>query len=47
MISHRIGIGQAPEFYKKWQEKEPGVTKIVIDPWQDTIANPVVRVFER
>ena len=45
MISHRIGIDQAPEFYKKWQEKEPGMTKIVIDPWQDTIAEPRVRVM--
>ena len=47
MISHRIGIKQAPEFYKLWQEKAPGVTKIVIDPWQDTIANPVVRYMPR
>ena len=47
MISHRIGIDQAPEFYKLWQQKEPGVTKIVIDPFQGTIANPVVREFPR
>ena len=40
LISHRIGIDQAPEFYKAWQEKAEGVTKIVIDPWQDHIANP-------
>ena len=45
LISHRIGINQAPEFYKKWQSKEPGVTKIVIDPWQDMIAEPRVRVI--
>ena len=37
MISHRIGIDQAPELYKIWQEKQDGATKIVIDPWQDTI----------
>lgn len=43
MISHRIGIDQAPEYYKKWQAKEDGVTKIVIDPWADVIANPLVR----
>ncbi len=47
MISHEIGIQQAPEFYKLWTEKAPGVTKIVIDPWQDTIANPVVREMPR
>jgi threonine dehydrogenase-like Zn-dependent dehydrogenase len=37
LISHRIGIEQAPEMYFKWQKKEDGVTKIVIDPWRDTI----------
>lgn len=40
MISHRIGINQAPDFYKVWQEKSENVTKIVIDPWQDNIPNP-------
>src|ERR1700710_2441558 len=33
LISHRIGIEQAPQMYKKWQKKEDQVTKIVIDPW--------------
>jgi threonine dehydrogenase-like Zn-dependent dehydrogenase len=37
LISHRIGIEQAPEMYKVWRDKEQQVTKIVIDPWQDTI----------
>ena len=37
MISHRIGIEQAPEMYGKWQKKEDQVTKIVIDPWADTL----------
>jgi threonine dehydrogenase-like Zn-dependent dehydrogenase len=37
LISHRIGIEQAPDMYSKWQKKEDGVTKIVIDPWRDTI----------
>jgi threonine dehydrogenase-like Zn-dependent dehydrogenase len=37
MISHRIGIDQAPELYKIWQEKQDGATKIVIDPWQSSI----------
>jgi threonine dehydrogenase-like Zn-dependent dehydrogenase len=37
LISHRIGIDQAPEMYSKWQKKEDGVTKIVIDPWRNTI----------
>ena len=39
LISHIIGIDQAPAMYAKWQKKEDGVTKIVIDPWQSTI-NP-------
>ena len=43
MISHQIGIDQAPEFYKIWQEKAEAVTKIVIDPWQNHIAHPDIR----
>ncbi len=43
LISHRIGIEQAPEFYKIWQKKEQSVTKIVIDPWQDSMAHPDIR----
>ncbi len=35
LISHRIGIEEVPEMYGKWQRKEDGVTKIVIDPWVD------------
>jgi threonine dehydrogenase-like Zn-dependent dehydrogenase len=38
LISHRVGIEQVPEMYEKWQKKEEGVTKIVIDPWVDAIA---------
>jgi threonine dehydrogenase-like Zn-dependent dehydrogenase len=37
LISHRIGIEQAPEMYKTWRDKQDAVTKIVIDPWQDSI----------
>ena len=37
LISHRIGIEQTPEMYKTWRDKQDSVTKIVIDPWQDTI----------
>jgi threonine dehydrogenase-like Zn-dependent dehydrogenase len=33
IISHRITLGQAPEMYKVWRDKEQRVTKIVIDPW--------------
>ena len=42
MISDIIGIDQTPEYYKKWQAKEDGITKIVIDPWKDTVTNPRV-----
>lgn len=35
-------IEQVPEMYGVWQKKQEGVTRIVIDPWQDTIAQPVI-----
>ena len=38
LISHRVGIEDAPAMYAKWQKKEEGVTKIVIDPWIDSVA---------
>ena len=41
MISHRCGIEEVPDMYKIWQAKEDAVTKIVIDPWQDTLGTPV------
>ncbi len=44
LISDRIGIQQVPDFYKKWTAKEDGITKIVIDPWVDTVANPRAKV---
>ena len=37
LISHRIGIEQAPKAFEMWANKEDAVTKIVIDPWQDVI----------
>ncbi len=37
IISHVVGIEQVPEMYSKWQKKEDGCTKIVIDPWAATI----------
>ena len=37
IISHIIGIEQAPKLYPIWQKKQEQVTKIVIDPWMDTI----------
>lgn len=44
LISHRVGIEQVPEMYKIWRDKKEGVTKIVIDPWQDAIAEPKAKV---
>jgi threonine dehydrogenase-like Zn-dependent dehydrogenase len=32
VISHRIGLDQAPEMYQTWRDKKDNVTKIVIDP---------------
>ncbi len=41
LISHRIGIEEAPEMYNVWAKKLDNVTKIVIDPWQDRIGEPI------
>lgn len=41
LISHRIGIEEAPAMYKIWRDKLDAVTKIVIDPWSDTLGTPV------
>jgi threonine dehydrogenase-like Zn-dependent dehydrogenase len=41
LISHRCGIEEVPAMYKMWRDKEDAVTKIVIDPWQDTLGTPV------
>jgi threonine dehydrogenase-like Zn-dependent dehydrogenase len=38
IISHRITLEQAPEMYKVWRDKKENVTKIVIDPWAETVA---------
>jgi threonine dehydrogenase-like Zn-dependent dehydrogenase len=32
VISHPIGLDQAPEMYQTWRDKKDNVTKIVIDP---------------
>jgi threonine dehydrogenase-like Zn-dependent dehydrogenase len=37
VISHTIGIEQAGDMYSIWQKKQDQVTKIVIDPWSDTL----------
>jgi threonine dehydrogenase-like Zn-dependent dehydrogenase len=38
IISHRITLDEAPEMYKVWRDKKEKVTKIVIDPWKESIA---------
>ncbi len=38
IISHRVSIDQAPEMYDIWLKKEEHVTKIVLDPWAESIA---------
>jgi threonine dehydrogenase-like Zn-dependent dehydrogenase len=38
IISHRISLEEAPEMYKVWRDKKENVTKIVIDPWAETMA---------
>ncbi len=34
LITHRIGIDEAPEMYKTFRDKQDGCVKVVIDPWQ-------------
>ncbi len=41
LISHRIGIEEASEMYNVWAKKLDQVTKIVIDPWQDRLGQPL------
>ena len=41
LISHMIGIEEAGDMYKIWRDKKEDVTKIVIDPWQDRLGEPV------
>ena len=41
LISHRCGIDEVPDMYKMWRDKKDAVTKIVIDPWADTLGQPV------
>ena len=41
LISHRIGIEEVPSMYKVWRDKKDQVTKIVIDPWQDRLGEPL------
>ena len=41
LISHRCGIEEVPDMYKMWRDKQDGVTKIVIDPWQDRLGQPL------
>lgn len=42
LISHRVGIEQVPEMYTTWRDKQDACTKIVIDPWVDTIDQPKI-----
>ncbi len=41
MISHRCGIEETGDMYKMWRDKQDGVTKIVIDPWQNRLGQPI------
>lgn len=41
LISHRVGIEEVPDMYKIWRDKQDQVTKIVIDPWQDRLGQPL------
>ena len=38
IISHRITLNEVPEMYDTWLKKQDHVTKIVIDPWAESIA---------
>ena len=41
LITHRIGIEEAPAMYKTFRDKQDSCIKVVIDPWQDTLGVPV------
>ncbi len=32
VVSHRVGLDEAPEMYEKFDEREEGVTKVVLEP---------------
>lgn len=38
IISHRITLDDAPKMYQVWRDKKENVTKIVIDPWAESVA---------
>lgn len=38
IISHRITLEEAPKMYEIWRDKKEKVTKIVIDPWAESVA---------
>ncbi len=38
IISHRVTLNEVPEMYDTWLKKEDHVTKIVIDPWAESLA---------
>ena len=40
LITHRIGIEEAPAMYKTFRDKQDSCIKVVIDPWQDTLGAP-------
>jgi threonine dehydrogenase-like Zn-dependent dehydrogenase len=40
LITHRIGIEEAPAMYKTFRDKQDGCIKVVIDPWSDTLGEP-------
>ncbi|HUO60082.1 MAG TPA: zinc-dependent alcohol dehydrogenase [Candidatus Acidoferrales bacterium] len=38
VISHRVPIDKAPEMYRTFRDKQDHCTKVVIDPWAETLA---------
>ena len=40
LITHRIGIEEAPAMYKTFRDKQDGCIQVVIDPWKDTLGEP-------
>jgi len=38
VVSHRVPLNRAPEMYKIFNDKQDNCTKVVLDPWADSLA---------
>jgi len=38
VISHRVPIDEAPKMYEIFRDKKDHCTKVVLDPWAESLA---------